>query len=219
MSVRENIETVRKNIEIACERAGRENGVTLIAVSKTVEPDRVQEAVDAGCTILGENRVQEMMEKYDKVTGAVWHIIGHLQTNKVKYAVGKAQLIHSVDSYPLALEIQKRAEKKEITQDILLELNISGEISKYGLTTAEIPDIINKIRELKNVRVRGFMTMAPKAEDPEEIRWVFKRARELFDAYEEFDILSMGMSGDYMTAVEEGATMVRVGSSIFGKRG
>lgn len=217
-SIAERIDTVRENIAEALERSGRREKVTLIAVTKTVEPERIQQAVDCGCTILGENRVQEMMEKYDSVRGAVWHLIGHLQKNKVKYVVGKAELIHSVDSFELLSQINARAERLNTVQDVLLELNISGEKSKYGLTSGEIPDIINRIEELRSVRVRGFMTMAPKSDDPEDARPVFRRAREIFDSYPSFDILSMGMSGDYIAAVEEGATAVRVGSFIFGKR-
>ena len=216
--LRERIELVKKNIEAAKLRSGRAEPVVLVAASKTVDAARLTDAVCCGCDILGENRVQEFVLKYQDVPEAEWHIIGHLQKNKVKYVVGKVDLIHSVDSFELLQEINSRAEKLGVVQDVLLELNISGEISKYGLTTEKIPDIINKIGELGAVRVRGFMTMAPLTEDKELVRGVFRRAREIFDKYDEFDILSMGMSGDYEIAVEEGATMVRVGSSIFGKR-
>ena len=216
--LKERIELVKKNIEAAKRRSGRIEPVVLVAASKTVDAARLRDAVKYGCDILGENRVQEFTLKYQDVPGAKWHLIGHLQKNKVKYVVGNVDLIHSVDSIELLKEINSRAEKLGISQDVLLELNISGEISKYGLTTEKIPDIINKIGELGAVRVRGFMTMAPLTEDKELVRSVFRRAREMFDKYDEFDILSMGMSGDYEIAVEEGATMVRVGSSIFGKR-
>ncbi|MCD8048798.1 MAG: YggS family pyridoxal phosphate-dependent enzyme [Clostridia bacterium] len=216
--IAENIERVRENIEKACERAGRKNDVTLIAVSKTMPPERVREAVDAGCVILGENRVQEMVDKMEKVKGARWHLIGHLQKNKVKYIAGKTELIHSIDSWELLSETERRTAMQNIVQNVLLEINISGEKSKYGLTIEEIPDIMNKIGELGHVRVRGLMTMAPKCENSDEARPIFRRARELFEEYDGFDILSMGMSGDYTAAVEEGATHVRVGSAIFGKR-
>lgn len=221
-TISERIDFVKSEIEAACKRSGRENSVTLIAVTKTVDASRIREAYEKNITVLGENRVQEMMEKFDSFPDADWHIIGHLQKNKVKYVVGKAKLIHSVDSFELLCEIDKTAQKRNVVQDVLLEVNISGETTKYGLTTEEIKDIMNKIRGLASVRVRGLMTMAPKSDDPDSIRWVFKRAKELFDFYKKdnplFDTLSMGMSSDYTVAVEEGATAVRVGSLIFGKR-
>ncbi len=220
--IKTNMQAVYENIEKAMARAGRSDSVTLIAVTKTHGVDTIKEAYDAGCVQMGENRVQEMMEKIPHLPGVTWHLIGHLQKNKAKYAVGNAQLIHSVDSFELACEINRIAQKKNIVQDILLEVNISGEITKYGLTTEEIKDIIIKIRELCSVRVRGFMTMAPKCDNPESVRGIFRKAKELFDLYrqdnDDIDTLSMGMSNDYIVAVEEGATMVRVGSSIFGKR-
>lgn len=221
-TVKENIAFVKNEIENAKKRAGREDDVTLIAVTKTYPVEVIEEAYGENCHDLGENRVQEMMEKFDSFPHATWHLIGHLQKNKVKYVVGKAKLIHSADSYELLCEINRVAQKKNVVQDVLLELNISGEKSKYGLTTEEIKDIIIKIRGLASIRVRGFMTMAPKADNPDDIRWVFKEAKRLFDFYKNdhpaFDTLSMGMSGDFTVAVEEGATMVRVGSLIFGKR-
>lgn len=221
-TVKERIAFVLKEIEKAKVRAGREDNVTLIAVTKTHPIETIKEAYDAPLRIFGENRVQEMTEKMDCFPDAEWHLIGHLQKNKVKYVVGKAKLIHSADSAELIYEIERVAAKKGIIQDVLLEVNISGEITKYGLTTGEIKDIITKIGELTHVRIRGIMTMAPKTSDPENVRWVFRKAKELFDEFKkeraDFDILSMGMSGDYTVAVEEGATMVRVGSLIFGKR-
>ncbi len=221
-SIKERIAFVKEEIKKAEERSGRKDQTTLIAVTKTIDCERIKEAYDAGCVCLGENRVQEMMEKFDTFPDAKWHLIGHLQKNKVKYVVGKACLIHSVDSLELLEEINRIAEKKGVVQDVLLEVNISGEITKYGLTTEEIKDIIIKMGELVNTRLRGFMTMAPKCDDTEEVRWVFKRAKELFEHYKTLcptvDILSMGMSNDFVTAVEEGATMVRVGSRIFGER-
>ncbi len=221
-TVREQIDFVNDQIKKAKGKSCFSEPVTLIAVTKTFPCEKIQEAYDAGCHIFGENRVQEMTEKIDFFPDCKWHLIGHLQKNKVKYVVGRACLIHSVDSFELMKEINRVASKKGVVQDVLLEVNISGEITKYGLTTDEIKDIIIKIGELGSVRVRGLMTMAPKSDDPDSVRWVFKRARELFDTYKneipDFDILSMGMSGDYTVAVEEGATMVRVGSLIFGKR-
>ncbi len=221
-TIRERIDFVKEEIGKALKRAGRDCNVELIAVTKTVPCERISEAYEAGCTILGENRVQEMMEKFDTFPSASWHLIGHLQKNKVKYVVGKAKLIHSVDSMELAEEINRIAGKRNLVQDILLEVNISGEITKYGLTTEEIKDIIIKIRELGHIRVKGIMTMAPLTEDKDYVRSVFKEAKELFDLLKKdnpsFDTLSMGMSSDYTIAVEEGATTVRVGSLIFGKR-
>lgn len=221
-SVKERICYVREEIENAKKRSGRSDNVELVAVTKTYGVDVIGEAYPEYCRVFGENRVQEMMEKFDFFPDAQWHLIGHLQKNKVKYVVGKAALIHSVDSFELAAEIDRIAKKKNVVQDVLLELNISGEITKYGLTTDEIKDIIIRIGELGSVRVRGFMTMAPKTDNPESVRWVFRKAKELFDFYrkdrEEMDILSMGMSSDFAVAVEEGATIVRVGSLIFGKR-
>ncbi len=220
--VKKQLEFVKNEIEKARLKAGRQDEVTLIAVTKTHGVEVIKDAYGENCRVFGENRVQEMMEKFDFFPNAQWHLIGHLQKNKAKYVVGKATLIHSVDSFELAEEIDRIAKKKNVVQDVLLEVNISGEITKYGLTTDEIKDIIIKIRELASIRVKGFMTMAPKCSDPEEVRWVFKKAKELFDFYKkdnpQFDTLSMGMSGDFAVAVEEGATMVRVGSLIFGQR-
>ena len=221
-TIKEQIAFVREEIEKAKKRSGRTDDVTLIAVTKTVDTDRIRVAYEEGCTVLGENRVQEMMEKFDAFPDAHWHLIGHLQKNKVKYVVGKAEMIHSVDSIELLEEINRIAQKRGVVQDVLLEVNISGEITKYGLTTAEIKDIMIKIGELVSVRVRGFMTMAPKTDEPDCIRWVFKKAKELFDFYKKdypsFDTLSMGMSGDFEMAIEEGSNMVRVGTAIFGDR-
>ena len=218
-TVKSRIEYVQGEIEKAKERAGRTDNVTLIAVTKTYGVDVMAEAYEEGIINLGENRVQEMMEKFDSVPDAHWHLIGHLQKNKAKYVVGKAEVIHSVDSMELLCEINRIATKKNVVQDVLLEVNISGEITKYGLTTDEIKDIIIKIGEMGAVRLRGFMTMAPKTDDPESVRWVFKKAKELFEFYRQnncdIDILSMGMSNDFAVAVEEGATCVRVGSLIF----
>ena len=218
MSIKNNLSLIHSRIEAACTRSGRnKDDVTLICVSKTMPAESVIEALSAGESIFGENRPQELRDKFDKVSGATWHLIGHLQTNKVKYVVGKAQLIHSVDSIHIAEAINECAEKKGVVQDILLEVNISGEESKYGLTTAEIPNIIKEIASLKNINFRGFMTMAPLGAEESELRAVFSTAKKLFDEYRDkgADILSMGMSGDFEIAIEEGATHVRVGRAIF----
>ncbi len=220
--IEENIKNVRERVRAAALRAGRApQDVTIVAVSKFVEPEKVQRAVDLGLNILAENRVQEMNLKYPLISGAVWHIIGHLQTNKVKYAVGRAELIHSVDSLRLLREINRQAEKIGIIQDILFEINISSEESKYGLTIDEFRDIINKMDSYPAVRLRGLMAMAPNYDDKELCRPIFRTAAELFGELkakaEGIDILSMGMSGDFEIAVEEGATHVRIGSAIFRK--
>lgn len=215
-----NIQRVRERVSAAALRAGRSpDDITIIAVSKYVEIPKIQRAVELGLDILAENRVQEMNLKYPQITGARWHIIGHLQTNKVKYAVGRAELIHSVDSLHLLEEINRQAKKIDIIQDILLELNISSEESKYGLTTDEFRYIINELKKYPSVRLRGIMTMAPNFEDKELCRPIFRTASELFEELRARDgnvnVLSMGMSGDFEIAVEEGATHVRIGSAIF----
>lgn len=213
--ISENLKSIHERINAAQARSERSAAsVTLVAVTKTVSAERISEAQQCGESVFGENRVQELNAKYPEIKNAHWHLIGHLQTNKVKYAVGKAELIHSVDSLHLAEAINAAAERLGIVQDFLLEVNISGEESKYGLTIDEIADIMKETEKLKNIRFRGFMTMAPKAASESEIRAVFRRAHELFAQYNA-DILSMGMSGDFELAVEEGATHVRVGSAIF----
>lgn len=218
MPLKNNITDIHKRIEDACARSGRSTDeVTLICVSKTVSPEMIKEAQSLGKNVFGENRPQELRDKLPLINGAQWHLIGHLQTNKVKYVVGNAVLIHSVDSLNIAEAINNEAFKKGIIQDILLEVNISGEESKYGLTTEQIPNIIKEVGSLKNIRFRGFMTMAPLGAPEEEIRSIFRQAHSLFTQYKDFgaDILSMGMSGDFEIAVEEGATHIRVGRSIF----
>ena len=213
--ISENLKSIHERINAAQARSERSAAsVTLVAVTKTVSAERISEAQQCGESVFGENRVQELNAKYPEIKNAHWHLIGHLQTNKVKYAVGKAELIHSVDSLHLAEAINAAAEKLGIVQDFLLEVNISGEESKYGLTIDEIADIMKETEKLKNIRFRGFMTMAPKAASESEIRAVFRRAHDLFVQYNA-DILSMGMSGDFELAVEEGATPLRVGSAIF----
>lgn len=214
----QNINDIRKRIENAANRCGRDaSEVTLICVSKTIDAETICEAKRLGESVFGENRPQELRDKFPLVEGATWHLIGHLQTNKVKYVVGKVALIHSVESLRLAEAINEEAKKHGIVQDILLEVNISGEESKYGLTTDEIPTIIKDMESLSNICFKGFMTMAPLGAPEDEIRGIFKKAKELFDSYRNkgASILSMGMSGDFEIAIEEGATCVRVGSAIF----
>lgn len=223
MSIAENIEKVRQNIKTACERSGRNyEDVTILGVTKTVGVDDIMCAVNEGICDLGENRVQEFMEKYGKIPNVKWHIIGHLQTNKVKYIIGKTKLIHSVDTLKLAEEIERLSKKQNVTTDILLEVNISGEESKSGMSEDEILPMLEKIEEFSSVKVRGFMTMAPKFASEDEIRQIFRKLYKIFvdisrKKYNNIsmDYLSMGMSSDYTVAVEEGANIVRIGSKIF----
>ena len=216
--ISENIKDIRCRILRACESAKRDaDGVTIVCVTKTVEPPQILQAMDAGLNILAENRPQELVRKIPLVEGAQWHLIGHLQTNKVKMVVGNAALIHSVDSMHLARSVNDACAARGICQDILLELNISGEESKYGLTTEQIPTIIKDIKNLPAVSFKGFMTMAPKNASPKELEKIFGTAHELFDTYRQdgAQVLSMGMSGDFEAAVKMGATHVRIGSAIF----
>jgi len=225
--IKRNLEIIREKIEKAAIRSGRKfEDILLVAVSKTVEPERILKAIDEGVTDLGENRVQELTEKYDIINrNCNWHLIGHLQTNKVKYIVDKVKLIHSVDRYGLAVEIDNRAKKIGKKVDILVQVNISGEQSKFGVSEREAPELIRKIAELENVRVRGLMTMAPFASNPETVRYVFAGLRKLSIDIEKENInninmeyLSMGMSNDFEVAIEEGANIVRVGTALFGER-
>ena len=211
-----------------CERAGRaREEVTLIAVSKTKPVEMLQEIYDEGIRDFGENKVQELTEKYEVMPKDMkWHMIGHLQRNKVKYIVDKVTLIHSVDSLRLAETISREAEKKGVTVPILIEVNIAGEETKFGLSSKEeVISLTEQIAALPNLSVKGLMTVAPPAEDPEENRPFFREIRQLsVDITNKnidnvsMEILSMGMTNDYTVAIEEGATMVRVGTGIFGAR-
>ena len=225
--VQENLQEVRKNIEEACKRAGRDpEEVTLIAVSKTKPVEMMREAMAIGQVDFGENKVQEIVRKSGEITeGVRWHMIGHLQRNKVKQVVGLADLIHSVDSLRLAETISNEAVKKEIQVPILIEVNVAEEDSKFGITCEETLELVRQIAALPNLKVKGLMTIAPYVEDPEENRPVFQRLKQLSVDIASKNIdnvsmnaLSMGMTGDYQVAVEEGATLVRVGTGIFGER-
>jgi pyridoxal phosphate enzyme (YggS family) len=227
MSVTANLKTVMDRIAAAAKRAGRDTAsIRLVTVTKTVDHDRIREAVAAGVAILGENRVQEAKEKIEALGGiAGWHLIGHLQTNKAKYAVKLFDLIHSVDNIELARELDKQAAKAGKVQDILIEVNIAGEEQKAGVTAHDAAALAREIALLKNLSVRGLMTMPPYSEDPEASRPYYRKLRELADTISKENIpdasmreLSMGMSGDFEVAVEEGATLVRVGTAIFGAR-
>ena len=226
--IRENIARTEENIRQACELAGRRaSEVTLIAVSKTKPLSMLQEAYEYGCRDFGENKVQELVEKYEALPRDIrWHMIGHLQRNKVKYIVGRVYLIHSVDSLRLAEEISRESVKKQVTTDILLEVNAAGEESKFGLPcNGSVTELAAQIAALPAIRIRGLMTVAPYVEDPEENRQYFRALKQLsVDIMRKnidnvsMDVLSMGMTGDYEVAVSEGAGCVRVGTGIFGER-
>lgn len=227
MSIKENIIEVKKEINNACLNSSRNSeDAKLIAVSKTKPIEMLRDAYAAGMRDFGENKVQELVDKYPQLPDDIrWHLIGHLQTNKVKYIVDKVYLIHSVDSIKLAKEISKEAVKKNVTSNILIEVNIAEEDSKFGVKSDETENLIREISNLPNIVVRGLMTVAPFVENPEENRPVFTKLRHLFIDIKSknidnvfMEIMSMGMSGDYVVAVEEGATYVRVGTKIFGER-
>ncbi len=224
MSIYENVKDVRQRISAAAKKAGRNaDEITLIGVSKTKPVDLILQGVECGICDLGENRVQEVLEKFDRIENVRWHLIGHLQKNKVKYIIDKAELIHSVDSIELAKEINKQAEKIGKIQEILIQVNVSGEESKFGIEPRDLIPICEEIKLFKNVKVKGLMTMAAKDSSEAELREVFgglKRLSERVKEIENIDMLhlSMGMSGDYEIAIEEGATMIRVGTGIFGTR-
>ncbi|HIZ75467.1 MAG TPA: YggS family pyridoxal phosphate-dependent enzyme [Candidatus Mediterraneibacter stercoravium] len=225
--LKDQLEDVEARIQAACRRAGRSRDeVTLIAVSKTKPVETLREAYDLGVRVFGENKVQELTAKYEALPDDIhWHMIGHLQTNKVKYIIDKVDLIHSVDSLKLAETIEKEAEKHALTADILVEVNVAQEESKFGLKTEEVIPFIEKISGFSHVNVRGLMTIAPFVENPEENRSIFADLHQLsVDISNKnidnvnVSILSMGMTNDYEIAIEEGATMVRVGTGIFGAR-
>jgi len=225
--IAEKLAVVEKNILDACDRAGRLRGdVTLISVSKTKPPEMIEEAYRLGKREFGENKAQEMKEKYELLPGDInWHFIGHLQTNKVKYVVGRACLIHSVDSLRLAEAIEQESAKKDVISQILVEVNVAEEESKFGVSPEGTLGLVEQIARLPHVHIQGLMTIAPYVENPEENREIFRRLRELSVDIRgknidnvSMDVLSMGMTGDYQVAIEEGATYVRVGTGIFGER-
>lgn len=225
--LKDNLTSVEQNITEACKRAGRtREEVTLIAVSKTKPVSMLEEIYNENIRNFGENKVQEMCDKMDKLPSDIkWHMIGHLQRNKVKYIVDRVSLIHSVDTYRLAEEINIQAKKKKIIVPILVEVNIAGEESKFGTTGEDAILLVEEISKLENVRIKGLMTIAPYVVDAEENRLYFRKIKQLsVDITNKnidnvsMEILSMGMTGDYTVAIEEGATMVRVGTGIFGER-
>ena len=223
MAVKDNIENILSRINSACERAGRSiDEITVVGVTKTFEADKITQAIECGIKDVAENRVQELVRKYDDVSGVSWHLIGHLQTNKVKYIADKVSLIHSVDSLKLATEIDRQAEKNGRVIDVLIEVNVSGEESKFGVAPDELDELLSKIGEFSHIKVQGLMTMAPLLAEKDEIRQIFKKMYKIFidnraKKYNNINmgILSMGMSNDFEIAIEEGATMVRIGRAMF----
>lgn len=217
---------VNENIQKSKERVGRDDDIKLIAVSKTINLDRISEAIDLGVSDIGENKVQELTGKLDELEGKVnFHMIGHLQSNKVKYIINRVKLIHSLDRIALAKEIDKRAKKMGIYVDTLVQVNVAEEESKFGLKVEDAIPFIEKALNYSNIKIRGLMTIAPFVDDEMEIRKIFRTMVELKEKikqenYKELsmDYLSMGMTNDYEIAIEEGSNMVRVGTAIFGER-
>ncbi len=225
--IKDNLNIVEERIKAACLRAGRKREeVTLIAVSKTKPVSAMEEVIKEDIIDFGENKVQELTSKYEMLGKNLrWHLIGHLQTNKAKYIVDKVTLIHSVDSYKLAEQIHREAAKKGVICDILIEVNVAQEDTKYGVFEDDLLGLIVEVSKLKNIRVKGLMTIAPFVQDPEKNRMYFRKLRQLnVDIKSKnidnvsMNILSMGMTGDYEVAIEEGATLIRVGTGIFGER-
>ena len=227
--IEENFASVMARISSAAQKSSRSpSAVTLVAVTKTIPPALITSLLRLGVKDIGENKAQELLSKYRAVEAEFhpdWHFIGHLQRNKVRQIIDKVAMIHSLDSFPLAEEIERRAREAGKAMDVLIEVNIAYEQNKYGLRPEEVPDFAEKLRDLAHVRLRGLMCVAPDVEYPEENRIYFQKMYQIFVDMRKnlvhnnfIDSLSMGMSGDYAVAVEEGATIVRVGSAIFGKR-
>ena len=246
--IKDNIQDVEQRIQAACDRCNRQRSeITLIAVSKTKPKEMLLEAYELGMRFFGENRVQELAQKQEELQEEFgeevhWHLIGHLQRNKVKYILDKVDLIHSVDSYRLVKQIEEEAAKRKLICDILIEVNIAGEESKFGVKPEQVESFIDELKEFCHIRIRGLMTVAPYVENPEKNRKYFNKMRQLYvdikskntdnidngnnskgtfpgsKSLQQFDILSMGMTGDFEIAIEEGATMIRVGTGIFGER-
>lgn len=222
----ENIRQIKKNIELAQTRSPfSAKEITLLAVTKTQGMEQIREAFAGGLYQFGENRVQELLEKYEVMPQAKWHLIGHLQTNKVKYIIDKVKLIHSLDSLELAAEINKRAVAAKLVMPVLVQVNIAEEETKFGICKEEVEPFLAALADFPNLKVKGLMTIGPYVEDPEEIRPIFRTLRLLSQkesilkfAHVDMEVLSMGMSNDYEVAVEEGATIIRLGTTIFGAR-
>lgn len=225
--IRKNLSKINEQIKLCAEGCGKTaDDVLLCAVSKTRTPEEINIAIDAGVTDIGENKVQEIMDKFDAVKPVKWHMIGHLQTNKVKYIIDKVSMIHSVDSYKLAAEINKRAAAHDKVMDILIQVNSAEEESKFGITTDETEKLIHEILDnCENIRIRGLMCIAPYTDDPKDVKIYFEAVKKQYDVFGKIDhpmldfkYLSMGMSHDFPVAIEAGSNLVRVGSAIFGER-
>ncbi|MBE7052818.1 MAG: YggS family pyridoxal phosphate-dependent enzyme [Ruminococcaceae bacterium] len=223
MDLKKNYEEIKQKAKEALKETGRSlDDILILGVSKTVDTDTLNEAVKLGITTLGENRVQELLEKYDKVEGTSWHLIGHLQTNKVKYIIDKVELIHSVDSIKLLNEISRCAKKIGKVQRVLIEINVSGEESKFGVPIDDAYEFLEEAKTIENVKIEGFMTMAPLLETEENVHAIFKKLYNLYidikdKKYDNISMkyLSMGMSQDYHIALLEGANIIRVGRNLF----
>lgn len=227
MTIKENIKSVREKMKSACIRSGRDiDEVKLVAVTKTIDAGRIMEVVECGAGILGENKVQEVLEKYDHVQGNVqWHMIGHLQTNKVKYIADKVSMIHSLDSIKLAEEIDRRLYDLGRSMDVLVEINIGGEESKHGIRPEDTKEFIESVCKYNNLKILGLMTVAPAFDDLEKVRPYFKEMKNIFKSIGmgnmknvEMKYLSMGMTNDFEIALEEGSNIIRIGTGIFGPR-
>ena len=228
MTIKRNTKEILERVSNAANKSGRSlDDVTIISVTKTVGIDKINEVVSNGIINLGENRVQEFNNKFNNLlnNNVKWHMIGHLQTNKVKYIIDKIELIHSVESIKLAKEINKKAQQKNITAKVLIELNIGEEDSKYGISEDNIIDLLKQLEKLNNIKIYGLMTVAPYCENPEDVRWVFQKMKAIYDNISnmkfkntEMKYLSMGMTNDFEIAIEEGANMVRIGTGFFGER-
>lgn len=224
--VENNLIHIQNQINECCEKNGIDyNKIKLIAVTKTRNADEINRAIQAGALDIGENKVQEIMDKHQLVSDVQWHMIGHLQTNKVKYIIDKVHMIHSLDSMKLAGEINKRAYQINKIMDVLVQVNAAEEESKYGLSINEAQSFIETLKKYENIHVKGLMTIAPFAKDPEEVRKYFKQMKQLFDDCKHIEsnnitmqYLSMGMTNDFEVAIEEGANMIRIGTAIFGPR-
>ncbi len=218
-------EVERKIAEAALNVNRKPTDIKLVAVTKTISLEIIRQAVDLGLKELGENRVQELSEKHQALPAVNWHLIGHLQKNKVRHVVGKVKLVHSLDSYGLAVELNKRSEAMGLVTDALVQVNVAQEKTKHGVDPAEVMDFVHTVSAFEHLNVKGLMTVAPFVSDPEEVRPVFRELHRQFDYLKTMDIphvdmqyLSMGMSNDYKVAIEEGSNLVRIGSKIFGKR-
>ncbi len=227
MSIKENYDYVKNKVKEAAIKSGRKlEDITILGVTKTIDTDRINELIALGIKDIGENKVQELLEKYPEIDQNInWHIIGHLQTNKIKYIIEKSYLIHSVDSIKLAKEIDRLANQNGVIVDVLIQINIGNEDSKFGIKSEDAYDFVKSLLDFKNIRIRGLMTIAPFVEEAENNREHFRNMRKLFiDINNNFndnicmDILSMGMSIDYQVAIEEGSTLVRIGQGLFGRR-